>query len=290
MKRLSLLLVFLGSIALSTYGQEQTMINMTTEPRSMAMGGVTTTIISSSNTLFNNPSLVSFADAPFQIAASYSATKSADYYSLSTYYQFLSGGAIQAGWRNSSTTDVKQMSFNLAYSRPIARIFSIGLSGRYSRYVVGSEETRNALALDLSSSCRIPFGQSSLLVGAKLNNLGALLFQSESALLPIQLTAGLGFNLVFNDSHSMLFAGDVGYCFNELKGTQVALGVEYEFMQLLQLRGGYHFGEQGTIYPSYASVGAGISFLFFRVEFSYLIASKSTPLHNLYCLNVGLKF
>lgn len=291
MKRLVLLLALVGGSLLTVRAQSGLLI-LNPEARSMSMGGVSATTISSSNTIFNNPSLVSFADAPFQIATSYTGSESNDIYSLSTYYQFLTGGAIQAGWRSLSYDGGKDMSFELGYSRRIARIFSIGITGRYIHSTDAQNETYDGLAADLSASCRIPLGKSSLLVGAKLNNLGAYFSDKEDPLLPIQFTAGLGFQLVISDSHSLLFAGDTSYCFNPdaFKGSQVGVGVEYEFMQLLQLRGGYHYGQEGSIYPSYFSVGAGLHFLFFRVDASYLIASKNSMMHNLYTVNVGLNF
>lgn len=291
MKRLLLLLALLGGTLLSARAQSGLLI-LNSEARAMAMGGVTATTISSSNTIFNNPSLVSFADAPFQIATSYTGSDSSEIYSLSAYYQFLTGGAIQAGWRSLSYQGGDDMTFELGYSRRIARIFSIGITGRYIHSTNELDEKYNGLAADLSASCRIPLGQSALLVGAKLNNLGAYFSGKEDPLLPIQFTAGLGFQLVINDSHSLLFSGDTSYCFNPdpFKGSQLGVGVEYEFMQLLQLRGGYHYGQQDSIYPSYFSVGAGLHFLFFRVDASYLIASKSSMMHNAYMLNVGLNF
>lgn len=290
MKRLFLILALMGGCLFSARAQYG-LLTFTPEARSMALGGASMTTISSSNTIFNNPSLVSFADAPFQAAASYSSGDSRQYYSLSAYYQFLTGGSIQAGWRSCHYADNDEMSFELGYARPIARIFSIAITGRYIHSDSALDEKSNALAADLSASCRIPLGGSALLVGARLNNLGAYLSGKEEGVLPIQLTAGVGFDLVINDSHRLFFTGDTGYCFNpaHFKGVEAAVGVEYELMQLLQFRAGYHYGESNTVYPNYASVGAGIHFLFFRVDFSYLIATSSN-MKNAYSLNVGLNF
>ncbi len=291
MKRLFLFLALLGGFALSVRAQSDLLL-INPETRSMAMGGVAMTTISSSNTIFNNASLVSFADAPFQIATSYAGSQSSKYYSLSTYYQFFSGGAIQAGWRRWDYDNYNSMAVELGYSRPIARIFSIGITGRYLHGKDADDNSVNGLALDLSASCRIPIGGSSLLVGAKLSNLGGYLSGTNDPLFPIQLTGGAGLNLALSESHRLLISTDVGYCFNpeQYKGSQVSVGLEYELMQLLQIRGGYHFNECSTLYSDYFSVGAGIRFLFFQMEGSYIIAPKSSILHNLYSLNVGLKF
>lgn len=289
MKRLFLLLLFAGA-ALTAQAQYGTM-TLNPDARSMAMGGVTSTTISSSQTIFNNPSLVSFAKAPVQVGTSYYGTDAGNYFSVSGYYQFLTGGAIQAGWRHFDYEGGRDMSFELGYSRPIARIFSIGITGRYINYRDDLDQTANALSADVSASMRLPIKGSAFLAGLKLSNLGGYLSGVDNAELPINLTVGAAFDLKLHESHALTLAADVGHFFNPdaLKGTELAMGLEYELMELLQIRGGYHLGLEGP-FQDYATVGAGLSILFFRIDASYIFAKEGTPLHNTYSLSVGLHF
>ena len=85
---------------------------------------------------------------------------------------------------------------------------------------------------------------------------------------------------------------DWGYYFSpaRVRGFQMSVGAEYNLMQLIQLRAGYHYGERRNYYPTYGSVGAGVRFLHLRLDFAYLIARKETLLHNTYSISFGLDF
>ena len=73
-----------------------------------------------------------------------------------------------------------------------------------------------------------------------------------------------------------------------VRGFQMSLGVEYNLMQLVQLRAGYHYGELRGDAPSYASVGAGFRFLHLRLDFAYLFTAKHTP--DIYSISFGFDF
>lgn len=269
---------------------------MTLNPdaRAMSLGGVCTTTLSSSHTLFNNPSLVSFLPGNVHLGGTYYGEDGRNYYAVSGYFRF-GGNALQAGWKQYDYGTGRDMAVEIAYSRRIARIFSIGITGRYMHFRTDTSESSNALAADLSASCQIPLSilseGSSFLIGARLNNLGGYL-KGEGATLPVNLTVGGALDYWLSESHQLLFATDIGYYFtpSTLSGVQVSVGAEYTFMQLLQLRAGYHFGQEGSAIPSYGSVGAGIHILHLRFEAAYLIAGKNSPMRNTYSLNFGFDF
>lgn len=60
----------------------------------------------------------------------------------------------------------------------------------------------------------------------------------------------------------------------------MSVGAEYNLMQLVQLRTGYHYGERRDYYPSYWTVGAGVRILHLRLDFAYLFAKKHTLLQQ----------
>lgn len=273
---------------------------MTLNPdaRSMALGGVTTTVISSSNMIYNNAALASMANNTFQIGTSYYGVKGGNYYAVSGYYQFLGGGALQAGWRRYDYSGGRDTAFDLAYSRRFGRLFSAALTGRYVHYRNGEEQSDNALSVDLSGAFRLPLDLlsrgSSLLVGTKLANVGGYLKGSEGvdSALPVNFTVGAALDWWLRDTHRLCLAVDVSRYFSpdSVKGSQLSMGLEYEFMQFIQIRGGYHAGERDAYYPSYASLGAGIHFMHIRLDLSYLFADKNTFLRNAYSLSFGLDF
>ena len=110
--------------------------------------------------------------------------------------------------------------------------------------------------------------------------------------LPVDLTAGAALDTFLSDAHEITVGADLGYYFypKDVRGYQMSLGVEYNLMQLVQFRGGYHYGEQRYYYPSYWSAGVGVRILHLRLDFAYLFAKKETLLHNTYSLSFGFDF
>ena len=95
---------------------------------------------------------------------------------------------------------------------------------------------------------------------------------------------------VLTDAHEITVGADLGYRFSPgaMRGFMLSAGAEYNLMQLVQLRAGYHYGELRGDDPSYASVGAGFRFLHLRLDFAYLFTAKHTP--DIYSISFGFDF
>lgn len=250
--------------------------------------------INSSHTLFNNAALTSFSLLPAKVSASYYGQADFDYYGISGYWRFDQKNTIQAGWRQYRREKGNHDSaLDLGYVRRLSEEWSLGVTGRYmvmKRY----DDSVNALAADLSVAWSKPLTwqrYTTLRAGAKLSNLGAYLDDTELDL-PIDFTVGAALETYFSDAHQLTVGADFGYCFrpDAVRGFQASVGAEYALMQLVRLRAGYHYGEKESYYPSFGSVGAGISILHIRVDFAYLIADKDTALHDTYSISFGLDF
>lgn len=265
------------------------------DARSIGMGGVTMTALSGSHAIYNNPAQVAFSMTPSQISSSYYGQGQFDYYAVTGSCRLDPVNLVQAGWRQylrgSRNYD---MAVDLGYTRRINDRWAVGIVGRYlhlRRYEVSAD----ALAADLSAAYQLPLenlgSYSTLRAGAKLANLGAYLSDTDYSL-PMEMTAGVALDTFLGDAHEITVGADLGYYFHpkEVRGYQMALGVEYNLMQLVQFRGGYHYGEQRYYYPSYWSAGVGVRILHLRLDFAYLFAKKETPLHNTYSLSFGFDF
>ena len=175
-----------------------------------------------------------------------------------------------------------------------AKCGAVGVVARYM-HLKRPETSADALAVDLSAAWSHPLenvgSYSTLRAGAKLGNLGGYLRDTEYTL-PMDFTVGAALDTFLTDAHEITVGTDLGYYFSPsaVRGFQMSLGVEYNLMQLIQLRAGYHYGERRDYYPSYGSVGAGVRFLHLRLDFAYLIAKKQTLLHNTYSISFGLDF
>lgn len=272
----------------------------TLDPQALAMGGTQLTSISGSHPLYGNTAATIQTMAPAKLSTSYYGQSDFDYYAVSGFWRFNPRNAVSVGWRqylrgsgnNDSALDVgyaRQLSGDYSLSK-----LSVGITGRYAR-LERADENADALAVDLSLMWSRPvrfWGDHSMLrLGAKVANLGGYIDDTEYDL-PIEASLGGSIDSFFSDVHEVSLSAEVGYHFtpDAVRGFEAAFGVEYNLMQLIQLRAGYHYGELKYYYPSYASVGAGLRLLHIRVDFAYLFTEKDSPLDNTYSISFGLDF
>lgn len=265
------------------------------DAKTLGMGGVAMSATASSHAIYDNPAAAVFSTMPSQISSSYYGQKNADYYAVSGYCRFDNTNLVQAGWRQYlRERGNNDMAVDLGYSRRLNERWAVGAVARYTR-LKRPDGSADALAADLSAMYRREvegIGSHAMLrAGAKVSNLGGYLRSTPYAL-PLNLTAGAALDTFLTDAHELTVGADAGYCFtpSHMRGFHCSAGAEYNLMQLLQLRAGYHYGERNGYDPSYASVGAGVRFLHLRLDFAYLFAGKDSPLRNTYALSFGLDF
>lgn len=265
------------------------------DAKSLGMGGVMMTTVSGSHAIYGNSALAAFSFAPAQVASSYYGQSNFDYYAVTGFCRLDNFNLLQAGWRQFlRERGNNDMAVDVGYSRRLGDRWSVGVVGRY-QHLKRPQGSTDALAADLSVAYQQPLenvGSFSILrAGAKLGNLGGYLDDTEYSL-PTDATVGVALDTYFSDAHELTVGTDLGYCFTpgSVQGFQMSLGAEYNLMQLLQFRAGYHYGERRYYNPSYWSVGCGVRFMHLRLDFAYLFAKEHTLLHNAYSLSFGFDF
>ena len=293
MKRLVTLLAALA--ALQTYAQRIEATLPSPDAKSLGMGGVMMTTLSGSHAIYNNSAMAVFSRMPSQISSSYYGQEDIDYYAVSGFCRFDNINLVQAGWRQFLREHGNNdMAVDLGYARRIGDRWAVGIVGRYM-HLKRPDISADALAVDLSAAWQRPLenvgSYSTLRAGAKLGNLGGYLRDTEYTL-PMDFTVGAALDTFLTDAHEITVGTDLGYYFSPsaVRGFQMSLGVEYNLMQLVQLRTGYHYGERRDYYPSYWTVGAGLRILHLRLDFAYLFAKKHSLLRNTYSISFGLDF
>jgi len=293
MKRLVTLLAALA--ALQTYAQRIEATLPSPDAKSLGMGGVMMTTLSGSHAIYNNSATAIFSHTPSQVSSSYYGQRSFDYYAVSGFCRFDNINLVQAGWRQFLREHGNNdMAVDLGYARRIGDRWAVGIVGRYM-HLKRPDISADALAVDLSAAWQRPLenvgSYSTLRAGAKLGNLGGYLRDTEYTL-PMDFTVGAALDTFLTDAHEITVGTDLGYYFSPsaVRGFQMSLGAEYNLMQLVQLRTGYHYGERRDYYPSYWTVGAGLRILHLRLDFAYLFAKKHSLLRNTYSISFGLDF
>lgn len=251
-----------------------------------------------------------FSQMPSQVSSSYFGQRDFDCYAVSGYWRFDNTNLAQIGWRQFLREKGNHdMAIDLGYSRRIGERWAVGAVVRY-QHLKRNVNTGDALAVDLSAAWSLPLenvgSYSVVRLGAKLANLGGFVKRLSKVngddshftnsgcdyTLPTNFTAGAALDTYLSDAHEITAAVDLGYCFtpDAVRGFQASIGAEYNLMQLVQLRAGYHYGESSRYCPDYGSVGAGVRFLHLRLDFAYLFAAKDTWLRNAWSISFGLDF
>ncbi|MDE6569815.1 MAG: PorV/PorQ family protein [Alistipes sp.] len=293
MKRFLLSILCFAVCSTSLHAQEATLPSP--DAKSMGMGGLTMTVLNASHAIYLNPAMGAFSRTPVQLSSSY--------YKQGDYNSYAVSGAVRFGQNNFSHIGWRQYlrekgnndkALDLGYSRRIGRSWAVGAVTRYTR-LTRPDQTTNALALDFSVAWVHPLETlgsfSTLRAGAKLTNIGGY-FKHTDYELPINCTAGVALDTFLSDAHEITVGTDFGYYCNPspVRGFQWSIGAEYNLMQFVQFRAGYHYGERRAYYPCYTSVGAGVRFLHLRLDFAYLFAAKQTAFRNTYSFSFGLDF
>ena len=268
MKRLITLLAALA--ALQTYAQRIEATLPSPDAKAIGMGGVMMTTLSGSHAIYNNSAMAVFSRMPSQISSSYYGQKNFDYYAVSGFCRFDNVNLAQVGWRQYLREHGNNdMAVDLGYSRRMGDNWSLGVVARYM-HLKRPDISADALAVDLSAAYQLPLenvgSYSTLRAGAKLGNLGGYVDDTDYTL-PMDFTVGAALDTFLSDAHEITVGTDVGYYFSPkaVRGFQMSVGAEYNLMQLVQLRTGYHYGEQRDYYPSYWTVGAGVRILHLRL-------------------------
>ena len=290
MKRLTITLVA-AAAAVHAFAQEA--MFPTPDAKTLGMGGVAMTTLSGSHALYGNSATAAFSLMPSQISSSYYGQDESDYYAVSGYWRFDTFNLAQIGWRQClRERGNNDMAVDLGYSRRIGDRWAVGVVARYMHLKRPGDVTADALAADLNAAWMAPVeigSFSTVRAGAKIANLGGW-FGGGDRSLPMSFTDGAALDTFLTDAHEITVGADLGYRFSPgaMRGFMLSAGAEYNLMQLVQLRAGYHYGELRGDDPSYASVGAGFRFLHLRLDFAYLFTAKHTP--DIYSISFGFDF
>jgi hypothetical protein len=152
----------------------------------------------------------------------------------------------------------------------ILKRLSLGADFRYASQKLSSDYSTSALCADVFLTYRTPWhltatvGRSSFGSDVKSDS-------GESFSLPSSTT--LGFYMPLNTALARLrFALDFDYYDSGEK--TVASGMEVNLLNLLSLRGGYHYGSEGAVLPSFWTLGLGVGYRGIKLDFAYLMANE----------------
>jgi hypothetical protein len=206
------------------------------------------------------------------------------------------------------------LAVTLSYGTLLRKNLGLGLSVRYIRSnlsPVGAGEEKgqgvgNAFAVDLGVLYKFAFIRG-LSFGANLSNMGPKITYIDAAQadpLPTNLKLGLAYRLLDSEYNKLTFTIDTnkllvvrhedgtsdswykaifsswgdGSLNSQLQGLISSCGAEYVYNDMIFLRAGYYYDEEGKV--KYPSFGAGLQYSSFRFDFAYVAAEQGHPLSD----------
>jgi hypothetical protein len=150
--------------------------------------------------------------------------------------------ALQIDQQSSSSYDYMDLLFQASFSRYVTDRLSLGVSAKFISEKI-DDQSATAIAFDFGSVYSI--GVMNWKIGARINNLGGdIKFYDYAS--PIPLTFSIGTSIApLQDENSMLTVAVDAV--KPQDGTQFFFtGVEYMFMNMISVRGGYKLNYSGT--------------------------------------------
>jgi len=157
--------------------------------------------------------------------------------------------------------------------------FGATLKGRYVSSAIAPDAKGGAFCADVS----VDYKGAIAFVSAGVRNLGSQInYGGASYALPAMAAVSGGVRPV----DGLTIGAEVDYLFKG--GLMAGLGVEYTIVNIVSLRGGFHYGDPAKAIPMYASVGLGLQFAGVHLDAAFLLASKT--LGNTLMFGLGYAF
>ncbi len=195
--------------------------------------------------------------------------------------------------------NVGAYSFGLSYVKAVSNKFSIGGTVKYVGQQLGQLTDASYNAISDNNANKIAFdmgvkyfpGIESLRLGMSIRNFSTFVqYQNFESPLPIAFSVGLGMNLMdlinkdMSADHALVLSSEFVHP-NDYTD-RVNTGLEYTFMKMVSIRGGYETNHDVLSWSG--GVGLGTSFGGTRIEVDYSYSHmKYFDGINRFALNVG---
>ena len=293
------------------------------DPRDAGMGMASTAVNDNVFVVFGNAATTLSNEKSIGFGYSYNPVQSALNKGMAThavggYYNINDNNGIVIGFRyfrnaetelwgmnddvleSLGTVRPSDMAISLGYTRRIVDNFTAALTVRYvsSNYSAVSEmKNGSAFAFDLglyyNDKIESFFG-STWAVGLNVSNVGTKLNISDKAYtMPAYARLGGSIDMPFSENHRLMAALDLGYTFMPSSDASfvAGLGLEYNFFKYGIIRAGYYYGDEKALGgANVATFGLGVKAGPVRVDASYWLAGKDSPVKNTWSVGLSLFF
>lgn len=156
---------------------------------------------------------------------------------------------------------------------------SVGAKLRILSSKLASDIKGSAFCADLSAR----YSGGIFDAGLSLRNLGSKIDYGAGG---YALPAFLAADGTFSPLNGLTVAAEVDYLF--AGALMAGLGAEYTLMDIVSVRGGFHYGDASKALPTYVSLGLGVKFAGVHLDAAFLTASEA--LGNTLLVGLGYSF
>lgn len=317
----TLLLLLLVSTSVESQTTTETpavmFLEIQTDARSSAMGGVSSISESSVFGVFYNPSANLFAANKLGIGASLSARdnfKDMNLYSLGTYYNLSEKSGLSFGVRyfdlpkvdilgesNSINEKInpKEIALDVGYGHKLTNNLSLSISLKYINSDLGTYldmKKGNAVAAGVGLTYVAPiknFDGANWSLALAANNFGTKIKYNEAEYhLPSSVSAGTAVHLPFTKNHQ--FTGTINVRYRAFPSNfstlEAGFGAEYNFYEYGFLRAGYHLGDDEKELGNFTTLGAGLNIKPIKLDFAYQVGMPNSEFRHVAFVSLSAFF
>lgn len=230
-----------------------------------------------------------------------------DMHALGGYYNLDEKQGVTAGFRyfkhakialsGGGTFTPSDWSVDVGYARKLSTNWSLGATVRWIHSDlsgVDEDAVANAVAFDLGVYYRPLASEGKKLdwaVGVQASNFGTKIDYGYGKYdLPAKVNAGGMVDYVFSDKHRLQGTLDVGCRVVPNVCWESAAGIEYTVMNIVSVRGGYHYGEENNRMQRYGTLGCGVQACHVKFDFAYVLPETNSFLKNTWQIALSVNF
>lgn len=294
-------------IAVPVFGQEVTSI--TSDVRTAGMGDAYTAMYGKGFSIYTNSAAAALSDDDFAVSANYTMWQpkmiSMNNFAIGAFYKFSDRYTVGIGARGlmqplGKITDSNgqvimdggtstKISAEVSFGMRIIEGFAAAVNVHFFYSMLAPDVTGIGYAADLD----LMYSHKYFNVALSAKNLGpAMKYAGNPSDLPMDIRLGYsGDYEVVDDILDITPAFDVNYLLNN-KTLSAGIGAEFEFIDMVSLRGGYRYSANDMVLPSYATVGVGVEFFNIALDAAYYIGlgSAADILSNSFKVGLSYRF
>ena len=293
------------SFAAAASAQGAAFLDYNPDAKALGVAGASAVQEATAFSVWNNGAASVFSDDKFSAGVSYAMWQPsfADVQQIAAagYGRISDRWSINAGFRYDAYQPMETVDENGIYSgsfTPVGMHATVGAAFRiipslavsasasFVHSDIGGPQAADAAAFDIGLLYMLGNFRAALTaanLGTSLNYGG-----TNRYMLPARVDLGVGYGIGHSGGRHTLDISAQGCCLLA-GGARAAAGLRYCFNGMVNVAAGYNYGLSGGL-PSYATLGAGLSFFGVSLDFACMLASADTPMSGTMVINLSYAF